>query len=154
VGFLNNGIFQDTVNSNSPEDTFALGKRIAGMLGSGDVVALRGTLGSGKTCLAKGIASGLGIAENLTSPTYTIICEYKAETPNSPTLYHIDAYRLNNEEDFDQLGGAEIICGSGISVIEWSERIEKLLPHNTITVTLEITGPASRTIRVNAPEKL
>ena len=138
------------LTSNSEEETFAIGKRIAGLLAGGSIAALRGTLGSGKTCLARGIACGLGISENLTSPTYTIISEYQNE--HSPTLYHIDAYRLNNDEDFDQLGGSEIINGTGISIIEWSERIQKSLPDNTITVTLEITGPSSRLIKVYRPE--
>jgi len=135
--------------SNSEEETLALGERIAVSLAGGSVVALRGALGSGKTCLARGIARGIGIGENLTSPTYTIISEYR----HSPTLYHIDAYRLNNDEDFDQLGGSEIINGDGISIIEWSERIQKSLPDGTITVTLEITGPASRLIKINGLER-
>jgi len=82
--------------TNSPEETAALGKRIANFLTSGSVVALEGRLGSGKTCLTKGIALGLGITENITSPTYTIINEYQSadSASRSPTLFHIDAYRL------------------------------------------------------------
>ncbi|MDR0441941.1 MAG: tRNA (adenosine(37)-N6)-threonylcarbamoyltransferase complex ATPase subunit type 1 TsaE [Treponema sp.] len=132
-------------HSDSPEETFALGMRIAGFLKPGSVVALRGCLGSGKTCIAKGIAKGLGINETLTSPTYTIISEYQ----NDPALYHIDAYRLNNDEDFDNIGGRELISGGGISLIEWSERIQKSLPEDAITVSLEIEGPVSRMIRVD-----
>jgi tRNA threonylcarbamoyladenosine biosynthesis protein TsaE len=132
----------------SPEETFDLGQKIAGLLTAGSVVALRGGLGSGKTCLAKGIASGLGIDETITSPTYTIINEYL----HSPALYHIDAYRLENEEEFNEIGGRELIYGNGISLIEWSERIEKSLPQNTITISLEITGPLSRLIRIDGPE--
>jgi tRNA threonylcarbamoyladenosine biosynthesis protein TsaE len=111
----------------------------------GSVIALRGSLGSGKTCLAKGIARGLGITETITSPTYTIISEYSG---SSITLYHIDAFRLDNDEDFDQIGGPEIICGKGISIIEWSERIPKSLPQGAISIDIEITGPQTRMIRV------
>ena len=141
--------------SNSEEETYYIGQRIAGLLSSGSTVALEGTLGSGKTCLTKGIASGLGISEIITSPTYTIISEYplpirlgKKKPSGSPALYHIDVYRLNNEEDFDQIGGSEIINSGGIAVIEWSERIQKSLPENTITVTIEISGPSSRLIKI------
>ena len=120
------------------------------MLSEGSVIALQGNLGSGKTCLAGGIAAGLGISENLTSPTYTIINEYQRDEP-SPALYHIDAYRLNGDRDFEDIGGVEIIRSAGISVIEWSERIPKSLPENAITVSLEITGPTSRLIKIKGP---
>ena len=136
--------------SDSPDSTFAIGTKIAPQLSGGSVLALEGNLGSGKTCLAKGIARGLGVTENLTSPTYTIISEYSCV----PALYHIDAYRLNNDEDFENIGGSEIINGSGISIIEWSEKIQKSLPENTITITLEITGGSSRLIRIYGLEHL
>jgi len=92
----------------------------------------------------------LGILENLTSPTYTIVSEYQ----NTPTLYHIDAYRLNNEEDFLNIGGDEIINSDGISIIEWADRIQKSLPENTITITIKTTGPLSRLIQINGLECL
>ena len=141
--------------SNSPQETFALGEKIARCLCGGCVVALEGTLGSGKTYMAKGIASGLGIKENLTSPTYTIICEYPFVSKEGETfLYHIDAYRLNNEEDFDETGGGQLICGGGISVIEWSDRISKSLPPDAIKINIAITGNESRLIRINGLESL
>ena len=136
------------LETNSEEETFAVGRRIAESLTAGMVVALRGTLGSGKTCLAKGIAGGLKIKENVTSPTYTIINEYDT----TPPLFHIDAYRLNNDEDFEQIGGRELIGGGGIYVIEWSERIAKSLPSDAVAVELEITGSSSRLIRVSGLE--
>jgi len=138
-------------NTNSPEETFALGKRIACMLSQGSVVALEGALGSGKTQLVKGIALGLGINENITSPTYTIISEYKS---SDSSLYHIDAYRLNNERDFEDIGGPEVINSNGISVIEWSGRIQKSLPENTITVCIEITGQSSRLIKISGVKEI
>jgi len=136
--------------SNSPEDTFSLGQRIASHLSAGTVVGLQGELGSGKTFLVKGIAKALGITETITSPTYTIISEY----PSSPVLYHIDAYRLVNDEDFENAGGIEVINSGGISLIEWSERIPKSLPTEAITVIFKITGPSSRQIQINGLEKL
>jgi tRNA threonylcarbamoyladenosine biosynthesis protein TsaE len=69
-------------------------------------------------------------------------------------LYHIDAYRLDSDEDFDNLGGRELICGSGISIIEWSDRIQKSLPEDAISIGLEITGPESRLIRIYGIQNL
>jgi len=138
--------------SNSPQDTFAAGRKIAGYLCAGSVAALTGTLGSGKTLLASGIACGLGVDENITSPTYTIINEYSLLDSNTSVLYHIDVYRLDGDRDFAEIGGVEILNSNGISVIEWSERIPKSLPDNAITVSLEITGPSSRLIKINIPE--
>jgi len=142
------------VVSGSPKETFALGRRIAALLTPGSVLALNGALGSGKTCLVKGIAGGLGISENVTSPTYTIISEYQYGEKTPAVFYHIDAYRLNSDRDFEDIGGPEIIASAGISVIEWSERIPKSLPENAITISLEITGASSRLIRINGLESL
>jgi len=132
--------------SNSPEETFNLGKRIALSLCAGSVVALEGALGSGKTCMAKGIACGLGITENITSPTFTIINEYTGEKISS--LYHIDAYRLEGDKDFEEIGGDEIINSGGICIIEWSQNIKKHIPENAVVVTLNITGNESREIKI------
>ncbi|WP_461257267.1 tRNA (adenosine(37)-N6)-threonylcarbamoyltransferase complex ATPase subunit type 1 TsaE [Treponema sp. R80B11-R83G3] len=138
--------------SNSPEETINLGKRIARFLTAGSVIALEGCLGSGKTCLTKGIALGLGITENITSPTYTIINEY--QNGPSPALLHIDAYRLNCDKDFEDIGGDEIINSNGISIIEWSERIPKSIPENSIKIRMEITSPVSRAIKIKGLDKL
>jgi tRNA threonylcarbamoyladenosine biosynthesis protein TsaE len=138
--------------SASAEETFTLGKKIALQLTAGSVVALKGELGSGKTCLAKGIADGLGIKENILSPTYTIINEYKSGY--NCCLFHIDAYRLDNEEDFEALGGSEIISGNGIFIIEWSNRIEKSIPKNAIYITIEITDGNTRKIKIEGMDSL
>ena len=134
----------------SPDETFDIGRRIGALLQPGSIVALNGVLGSGKTYLTKGIAFGLGIKENITSPTYTIINEYNAYC----TFYHIDAYRLNGDKDFTDIGGNEIIESGGICVIEWSERISKSLPDEKISIRLEITGPSSRLIRIEGLKEL
>jgi len=157
VGFLT-----EELVSNSPQETFAAGQKIAGYLSAGSVAALQGTLGSGKTLLASGVADGLGIKENITSPTYTIINEYyptKLDSPTSsdsnfPVFYHIDVYRLDGDRDFQEIGGVEVINSNGISVIEWAEHIPKSLPDDAITVSLEIIGPSSRLIKINIPGKL
>ena len=134
------------------------------MLERGSIVALRGPLGAGKTCFVKGLARGLGIDEELTSPTYTIIAEYEgilcADTAEERALrqervplYHVDAYRLDGDDDFSSLGGEEIVFGNGISVIEWSERIPGFVPPWAFTVDIEIQSDDKRLIRVYRGEK-
>jgi len=154
--------------SNSPEETIALGKQIAFSVlaclscDSCVVIALRGTLGSGKTYLTKGIAEGLGITENLTSPTYTIINEYFFHTTNNEQrkekrevkFYHIDVYRLEGDKDFEDIGGIDILNSKSVCVIEWSERIPNSLPSAAIKISVEITGGTSRIIRLTGLDSL
>jgi tRNA threonylcarbamoyladenosine biosynthesis protein TsaE len=132
--------------SKSPDETAALGKKTASRLCAGSIIAISGALGSGKTCFSKGIALGLGINENITSPTYTIINEYKRD--GCPTLYHIDAYRLNGDKDFEDIGGIDVLHSDGISIIEWSERIPDSVPKEAIFITIEIKDEISRTIKI------
>jgi tRNA threonylcarbamoyladenosine biosynthesis protein TsaE len=138
--------------SSGPEETEALGEKIARLLWNrpGSVIALRGGLGAGKTCLVKGLARGMGIDETVTSPTYTIVSEYQANfNGQALPLYHIDAYRLNGDEDFENTGAAECLGGAGIAVVEWSERIPRSIPADAIKIDIEITGPQSRIIRIH-----
>lgn len=88
----------------------------------------------------QGIARGLGVPEVVTSPTFIIIAEYEGRLP----LYHLDLYRIAGETDFEDLGAEELLYGGGVSVIEWSERIEKLLPALGITIVITITGAETR----------
>jgi tRNA threonylcarbamoyladenosine biosynthesis protein TsaE len=132
----------------SPEETMAVGEKIAAGLGRGSVVALQGGLGAGKTCLAKGIARGLGIREELTSPTYTIVSEYAA---GPLPFYHIDAYRLEGDEDFQALGGDDYIYGGGIALIEWSDRIPASIPPSAIRVSISLLEDGRRSIEVEEP---
>jgi len=134
--------------SSSVEQTLSLGARIGAFLRRGDVVALFGGLGSGKTILAKGIAIGLGVGEVVTSPTYTIVSEYAGSLP----VYHIDAYRLQGLDDFLALGGDEYLHGSGVCLVEWSERIVDALPPNAFRIEIQQDGPESRRFLIAAPE--
>ena len=92
----------------------------------------------------------MGVTETITSPTYTIISEYNS----TPVLYHIDAYRLSGDEDFENIGGREIIYSGGISLIEWGERIPKSIPKDAVIVMIKITGPCSRLIQLKGLEKI
>jgi tRNA threonylcarbamoyladenosine biosynthesis protein TsaE len=125
-----------------------LGEHLARSLKPGSVLALRGALGAGKTCFAKGLARALGVQEPVTSPTYTIVSEYEGRWNNAAlSFYHIDAYRLTGEDDFEALGGRELLYGGGVCLIEWGERIESALPPRAIRVEIDITGENSRIIR-------
>jgi tRNA threonylcarbamoyladenosine biosynthesis protein TsaE len=106
---------------------------------------MRGGLGAGKTCLIKGIARGLGITEEVASPTYTIISEYEGKSP----FYHIDAYRLAGDDDFEALGGRELFYGDGIAAVEWSERIPYALPEGSPLVEIEILDGERRRFRIS-----
>jgi len=112
------------------------GRELGGKLGPGDVVALCGELGAGKTTLAKAIASGLGVTETVTSPTFTLICEYKS---GRLPLYHIDVYRLENPEELAGMGLDEYFYGSGITIVEWADRIGWLLPKESTRIELSYT---------------
>lgn len=133
------------LTTHSSEETIALGEILGAMLKPGDVLAMRGTLAAGKTTITKGIAKALGVTDNITSPTFCIISEYEgAKMP----LYHMDVYRLDNAEDFINLGVDDLIYGNGVSIIEWSEKIQSELPQKTITVQITPNEDSTRTIEL------
>lgn len=103
----------------SPQETEHLGEKISGLLRSGDIVAFEGELGAGKTCLIKGIASGLGITENITSSSFVLMRPFNAKFP----VYHFDLYRLCSKEELIDIGYEEFIFSEAISLIEWAEKM-------------------------------
>ncbi len=113
------------ITTKSEQETIAEGKRLASFLKAGDLAALTGDLGSGKTTFTKGIASGLGVEnpEYVNSPSFVLIREYKGEIP----LYHFDLYRLDNLQDMGYIGIQEYLDGDGVVVIEWADKLGKLL---------------------------
>ena len=129
--------------SSSSGETIVFGKRLGEILEDGSVVALSGGLGAGKTCFTGGIALALGITEDITSPTYTIVSEYEGRLP----LRHIDTYRLSGEEDFEHIGGSELLSGGGVTVVEWPEKIASFLPPGAVFITIEILADNIRLIR-------
>ncbi len=134
-----------TFITKSSEETIALGEKIGSMLKKGDVIALQGTLAAGKTTITKGIALALGIDEDVTSPTFTLISEYYGRMP----LYHMDVYRLDTTEDFVGLGVEEMLYGNGVCVVEWSEKVMTELPPNTIIIRLEARADGARLVTVD-----
>lgn len=131
--------------TNSAEETIELGKKIGSFLKGGEIFAMQGTLAAGKTTITKGIAQALDIKDEITSPTFCLISEYEGKIP----LYHMDVYRLNDGEDFINLGAEDLIYGKGVSIIEWSEKIMEELPKSTIILKIEpIEGTTQRKIEI------
>ncbi len=119
--------------SHSPEETERIGETLAHRLSGGAVLALRGGLGMGKTAFTRGLARGLGYTGRVTSPTFTIVNEYEGKTP----LFHFDMYRLGGEDELFDIGWDDYLTRGGVCVVEWSERIERALPPETLTVSIE-----------------
>jgi len=128
------------------EETIALGEKLAAGLPAKIVVLLIGNLGAGKTTLAKGIVKGLGAAQpdEVSSPTFTLIHEY------SPSVYHIDLYRLDREDQVATLGLDEIFDRKAVVLIEWGERFPRVMPADRIEIRLRATGENSREIEVRS----
>lgn len=131
-----------TFKTKTPEETIELGKKIGRLLKKGDILAMQGTLAAGKTTITKGIALSLGVNDNITSPTFCLISEYEGKMP----LYHMDVYRLEGTDDFENLGTDDMLYGEGVSIIEWSEKIMDALPKKTIILKLEPQEDGSRII--------
>lgn len=122
------------VESTQPEETFELGKKMAQEAKPGDVICLLGDLGVGKTVFTQGFATGLGITEPISSPTFTIIQEY--EEGRIP-FYHFDVYRISDIEEMDEIGFEEYVYGNGVCLIEWANLIKEIIPNNRKVVTIE-----------------
>jgi tRNA threonylcarbamoyladenosine biosynthesis protein TsaE len=134
------------VDTASPDETVALGQRLAKHLGAGDVLALYGDLGAGKTHLVKGLCAGLGVPiASVTSPTFTIVNEYGGDLP----VYHFDAYRIERVEEFFELGYEDYFFSDGVSLIEWPERVEGLIPDHAIRLQLTHRGADRRHIALD-----
>lgn len=131
--------------SKSPQETKDIARKFGRTLKKGDVVALIGELGSGKTCFTQGLMKGLGVKVNkITSPSFVLINEYKGRLP----IYHFDIYRLNNIQEVVDLGYEEYFYGNGVTIIEWADKIEELLPKRCIRVNLKIVSENERKISI------
>ncbi len=136
------------------EDTIKVGEVLGRSLKPGDIVALKGELGAGKTVLVKGIAKGLDIKEEPNSPTFVIMNAYEGRVP----LYHFDFYRISGIFELEGIGYEDYFYGDGVSVVEWADRMEEVFPENAIRIEIKIpairiTNSNLREINVEGEEK-
>ncbi|MGS2779878.1 tRNA (adenosine(37)-N6)-threonylcarbamoyltransferase complex ATPase subunit type 1 TsaE [Robertmurraya sp. GLU-23] len=135
------------VRTNSTEETLQFSKELAQKLQPGDVITLEGDLGAGKTTFTKGLAVGLDINKNVSSPTFTIIKEYNGRLP----LYHMDVYRL--EDSYEDLGFDEYFEGQGVTVVEWAHLIEEQLPNELLQIKITHGEENSRSLTITPKGK-
>jgi len=139
-----------SVQTHNEEETMAAGRALSSRIEPGRVIAIYGDLGTGKTHFVKGFADGLGIPpEQVDSPTFTLLQEYR--TPEGLMLYHFDFYRLKTKQEAVEIGTEEYFYGDGISIVEWPDRIEDLLPEEAIRIRMKLAGPNSRSISIEYP---
>lgn len=124
---------QETINISSEAETRQLGLRIADAVEPGDIIALTGDLGTGKTALTKYIAEGLGVKEEINSPTFNIVKEY---TSGRLPLYHFDVYRLDGGDEFYDAGAEDYLNGKGVCVIEWADIVADVLPGDALVANI------------------
>jgi tRNA threonylcarbamoyladenosine biosynthesis protein TsaE len=137
-----------TLHSSSARETKAWGRRLASLLGGGELLGLSGELGAGKTCFVKGLARGLHLQEErIQSPTFTIIQEHEGRLP----LYHIDLYRLE-ETDIDELGLREYLFSSGVAAVEWFERLREAPQLQLLQIRISYDGANYRKIEMIASD--
>jgi tRNA threonylcarbamoyladenosine biosynthesis protein TsaE len=143
--------------SHSPAQTRRFGARLGDLLQAGDLVCLEGDLGTGKTCLVQGIGRGMGVVEPITSPSFTLIAEFRPTqipvkgTVLAPVLYHVDLYRLQMAvEEARAFGIEDYLLGDGVCVVEWAERVEPILPKERLWVTLRYVDESKRGLMIQA----
>ncbi len=135
--------------THSTEETENTASKLAGMLKPGDVIAMRGEMGAGKTAFVRGLARGMQVSGEVASPTYSIINEYPGNFP----LFHFDMYRISDADELYTTGFFDYLQSGGVCVVEWSENIGWALPENTIIVEIEKLSESDRRITVKADEK-
>lgn len=137
--------------ANSEDDTDRLGVKLAEVLPAGTVIALLGTLGAGKTRLVQAVAKALGVTDqDVTSPTFVLINEY---TTGRLPIYHIDAYRLRDEDEFLELGPEEYFDAEGLTFVEWADRVQRCLPREYLQIEVEVAGDTARTFDISTESK-
>jgi tRNA threonylcarbamoyladenosine biosynthesis protein TsaE len=138
------------IPSGDPERTIAIGRILGGLLPRGAVVSLEGGLGAGKTLIAKGICAGLGVPDEVTSPSFVLAEEYAGVVP----VLHYDLYRLDCVDDVERIGLFDAVDGRSVVIVEWGDRLDPDLLEPDVRIVLEIAGERSRTIRIEAARSL
>ncbi len=131
------------ITTHSPEETIDAAKKLGSMLHAGDIIAYKGGLGAGKTTFTRGLAIGLGLGDNVFSPTFALVNEYKGK---NISLYHFDMYRISGEDDLESTGFYDYPFEDNIVAVEWSENIADFLPENTIYITISRIDDDTREI--------
>lgn len=134
--------------THSEIETEKVGARLARFLHAGDVIAMSGDLGAGKTVLIRGLARALGVTARVTSPTYTVVNEYEGKLP----LFHFDMYRLSGADELYDIGWEDYLKRGGVCAVEWSERASGLLPENCIYVDIKAQDEITRRIEITGRE--
>jgi tRNA threonylcarbamoyladenosine biosynthesis protein TsaE len=133
-----------TARTASPEETRRLAARLGRLCRAGDVIALGGELGAGKTCFVQGLARGLGVKRGtrIASPTFNIVLEHQGRVP----LYHVDLYRLTDESELAEVGFHHYVYGDGVCAVEWLSRFPSLAPPQRLEIELRVAGPLSSAV--------
>jgi tRNA threonylcarbamoyladenosine biosynthesis protein TsaE len=139
-----------SLTATTPEQTATAGEALGRTLGPGDVVALYGELGTGKTCFVQGLVRGLGVTTQATSPTFVLVNEYRGRLP----VHHVDAYRTGGLAELMDLGLLDLIGGDGVTLLEWADRAEPLLPSRAVRVRIEGLGDEPRAVTIEDPRGL
>jgi tRNA threonylcarbamoyladenosine biosynthesis protein TsaE len=137
------------VTAATPDATTAAGRALGRTLAAGDVVALYGGLGSGKTCFTQGLVAGLDVVTHATSPTFVLVNEYHGRLPE----HHVDAYRSGSYSELVDLGLLELLGGDGVTIVEWADKAEPLLPERAVRVRIDGVGEEPRTITIEDPRR-
>ena len=138
-----------TYISHSPEETISFAKKIGALVKGGDVIAYRGGMGAGKTTFTRGLCVGMGLPDEVTSPTFALVNEYRGDI----MLYHFDMYRIMGADDLETTGFYDYMGKDSVLAVEWSENISDCLPDGTIYITLERVDDNTRKIMVDGDER-
>ena len=139
-----------TFKANSPQETIDFAEKIGRLLKKGDVIAYTGGLGAGKTTFTRGLAIGMGLEDNVTSPTFSIVNEYHG---NNICLYHFDMYRILDADELETTGFYDYPLEDSVFAVEWSENISDELPDNTVYINIERVDDETRIITVKGDER-
>lgn len=139
-----------SINTDSPEETVSAGEKIGKLLRGGDIIAYKGGLGAGKTTFTRGLAVGMGLPDEVHSPTFALVNEYRGV---GKVMYHFDMYRIMNSEALETTGFYDYMSEDSVIVCEWSENIAGCLPENAITITIEYIDENKRKITLEGDER-
>ena len=135
--------------SNSPEETIKFAEKVGNLLKGGEIIAYKGSMGAGKTTFTRGLCIGLGLPDEVTSPTFALVNEYRGKI----TLYHFDMYRIQSADDLETTGFYDYISDDSVLAVEWSENISEALPQNTIYITFDRIDENTREITIEGDNR-